>query len=81
MKIINLLNKIINGEEIPEKIKVDDRLFVTEDILNKEVEIIEEDKKIEKLDLHIPCDSPNAIYNGIFKNKINEIIEELNRRE
>ena len=78
MKVIDLLNKIANGEEPPKKIKYQDEeyilnkiclednkthidyylkgreLLLFEDIinivltLNEEVEIIEEDKKIEK---------------------------------
>jgi len=69
MKIIDLLNKIANGEA-PKKFKYRNRVFYSVDndywcdeiggwfsvevldisILNEEVEIIEEDKKIEKLD-------------------------------
>ena len=100
MRVIDLLNKIANGEEVPKKIKfkgIDriyeyDRLYNwfddnssdnCKDIfyiceLNDEVEIIEEDKKIEKID--------NAYYhetqdrqNEIFKNKINEIIDYINK--
>ena len=69
MKIIDLLNKIANGEEVPKKIKycgvyyywtgfnyenneADDVLFwfyvYSEEHLNDEVEIIEEDKKIRR---------------------------------
>lgn len=75
MKVIELLNKIANGEEVPKKIKYKDKIYQAEfnassgksyycddeDItlllevidsvvqLNEEVEIIEEDKKIEHL--------------------------------
>lgn len=73
MKVIDLLNKIANGEEVPKEIKYDTMNYVfrhydykevygelideqsswLEKIdfykLNDEVEIIEEDKKIEKL--------------------------------
>ena len=76
MKVIDLLNKIANGEEAPKKIKTkndvwiydcndcegidyrasDDRGYMFEvhtrinkDDLNEEVEIIEENKKIEKI--------------------------------
>ena len=142
MKIIDLLNKIANGEEVPKKIKIFGHIFFytgdkrpqrfyrmdTQDnyllrdfvyTLDSEVEIIEEetkpltkqdlealgyacgeirkcfengwnkslenkpfkeDKKIEKID--------NAYYhktqpeqNQIFKNKINEIIDEVNKLE
>ena len=71
MKIIDLLNKIANGKDIPhfrvceieyflndrrclrekeeDRPSEDTRWFIDEDWLNKEVEIIEEDKKIKKL--------------------------------
>jgi hypothetical protein len=71
MKIIDLLNKIANGEELPRKLKgnnhtytlvenrnyededgdilfSDDYFWCNEDFLNKELEIIEEEKEIEK---------------------------------
>lgn len=77
MKIIDLLNKIANGEEVPKKIeyrgtkflydilnqcyieenynKYNDLLMELSDHkgteLNYEVEIIEEDKEIEKIDV------------------------------
>ena len=80
MKVIDLLNKIANGEEVPRKIKIDDVVYeltpnkndycsksydwLTNYIsslgtLNDEVEIIEEDKKIEKLDVALlgQCDN------------------------
>lgn len=72
MKVIDLLNKIANGEEVPKKIKYDEKIYYLDDgnyraynkygyqmelmlynpfhILNDEVEVIEEDKKIEKLE-------------------------------
>lgn len=70
MKVIELLNKIANGEEVPKKIQVYSDIFVFDNsnnvyeheetknnllsiyngnILNYEVRIIEEDKKIEHL--------------------------------
>lgn len=78
MKVIDLLNKITNGEEVPEKIKhinnvwfynetnkdycrnsgsfiywltcsIFDSDMPTKDILNEEIEIIEEPKRIEKI--------------------------------
>lgn len=80
MKIIDLLNKIANGEEIPKIIKYDDKIYYSNEDridlhiyqtegstttrklsliidneylgLNEEVEIIEEDKKIEYPILH-----------------------------
>ena len=78
MKVIDLLNKIANGEEVPKKIRYDsDTYYYIEDnregvcyintaldgeniwrhflyniyTLNDEVEIIEEDKKIEEIDI------------------------------
>ena len=81
MKIIDLLNKIANGEEVPKKIKYEkdtyihidnycyycedtnlilsDRIFAEYSKLNDEVEIIEEPKKIEKLDVALlgQCDN------------------------
>jgi len=70
MKVIDLLNKIANGEEVPKKIKYEGKIwklvnktyfsnrtellgdYIANAILlslNDEIEIIEEDKKIEKL--------------------------------
>lgn len=113
MKIIDLLNKIANGEEVPETIKFGCKEYVykkdEEDflsyfdvynncifenytlddaMLNKEIEIIEEDKKIEKIkslnnvgscqDL-IEFQDKQQLNNHILKDKINEIIEETNK--
>ena len=71
MKVIDLLNKIANDEEVPKKIKYDDRFYIFNEkkdnyyenetcsinwdyvalhCLNEEIEIIEEPKKIEKID-------------------------------
>ena len=111
MKIIDLLNKIANGEEVPKKINfcrrnfeykkdiydylcTDENFDKTEDyclgisickwifpsMLNDEVEILEEEKKIpEKINEN------NAIWEEqardidyYFKNTINEIIDYLN---
>lgn len=65
MKVIDLLNKIANGEEVPKKIKIKqweyniedenleyelfDRLFEEDFELNDEVEILEEKKIPEKI--------------------------------
>ena len=62
MKVIDLLNKIANGEEVPKKLKIKqweynseyenleyelfDRLYEADFKLNEEVEILEEEKKI-----------------------------------
>ena len=77
MKIIDLLNKIANGEEVPKNIKFMSSIWkyckdgttqdyinnydkclmefiaINKDGLNYEVEIIEEPKKIEKLNTNI----------------------------
>ena len=94
MKVIDLLNKIANGEEVPnfkyeghryEYSKatkmfddLDDDAIAKNVIycceLNDEVEIIEEDKKIEKLNEY-DYDSANEI---IIRRKINEIIDKVN---
>ena len=105
MKVIDILNKIANGEEVPEKINYmgdiytydeeildyydndDVLLFDTHNnfILNEEVEIIEEDKKIEKVcrcddydmqdygELYFPSKNEE-----ILGRKINEIIDYIN---
>ena len=83
MKIIDLLNKIANGEEVPEKIKVNryiytyapyidyinednnylmDIIEINQNDLNDEVEIIEEDKKIEKINIIQDEATPNNYY-------------------
>lgn len=91
MKVIDLLNKIANGEEVPKRFMYDDKefylqskdcwrcddaifeeCFILED-LNKEVEIIEEDKKIEKLDT-LPFYKEAQLVS-----KINEIIDIVNK--
>ena len=78
MKIVDLLNKKANGEEIPKKIKYKDNIFIAKgdringfidyvceeldycffhyidwDALNDEVEIIEEDKKDEEIEIYV----------------------------
>lgn len=105
MTVIELLNKIANGEEAPKKIRYDNTIFnliindfgtiyykneYGEDLfnsyniyktLNEEVEIIEEDKKIEKL--------PSSFYESPWllredrdiAKKINEIIDKINKME
>lgn len=103
MKIIDLLNKMAKGEEVPKKIKYDDDIYIhvdnycyycqeTNEILsqniyaefsrlNDEVEIIEEEKEIEKLSF---CDfaitiNENASNNDrILMDKINELIDVMN---
>ena len=118
LTIIQLLNKIANGKEVPKKIRIEhwcynfewiehdenyyDKhqdidlmscLSMSTEELNYEIEIIEEDKKIEKLDTWFSME--NVQNNGISKidfmikyanynfetyfNKINEIIDILNK--
>ena len=115
MKVIDLLNKIANGEELPDKIFYDGNdyklveygettklyqclsepyeLFnINTDRLNEEVEIIEEDKKIKKIDL---SEWAEITYSedwemltkdfnrnsNLFVKKINEIIDYLEEKE
>ena len=86
MKVIDLLNKIANGEiEANEKFcykgeeyRHIDNLFgdyYVEEVLNNEVEIIEEDKKIEKF--------PDVAFISTrqITNKINEIIDYINKEK
>lgn len=111
MKVIDLLNKIANGEEVPKKIKFEDEVFEFENgmymsetndyledytdytMLNNEVEIIEENKKIEKLyirdranDILIGksekiCYATESLVNKEIALKINEIIDYLEEKE
>lgn len=106
MKIIDLLNKIANGEEVPNKINfcmrnfeykkdINDYLCIEEDfnetgnyclgtsickwifpsMLKDEIEIIEEDKKIEPIKYEIN----KVIGLSDCIDKINEIISYLNK--
>ena len=98
IRVIDLLNKIANGEEVPNKIYCFNREFylkektyfgdtftlmhyIQEEDLNDEVEIIEEDKKIEKLyGLATTREKTEIIPNNeelMFK--INELIDEVNK--
>ena len=108
IKVIDLLNKIANGEEVPKKIKIygsilrlnenkDNYLYEDSDEyygdefihwfkLNDEVEIIEEDKKIEKM---MPLNNVSGASDLVaisqmqwdnnlkIERKINEIIDYL----
>lgn len=108
MKIIDLLNKIANGEEVPNKIHIKkfqcDFIFngytylsdekeqqniywcLYSEALNYEVEILEEPKKIEKLDLdgyyddnsYCECKSEWCSIGDVLVGKINELIDEIN---
>jgi len=111
MKIIYLLNKKENGEEMPKKIKYKNDIYEYEDydyfsvnrgyffdkynvsgMLNEEVEIIEEDKKIEKIKsngaefyseyigIWISKEETTA-YCEYLMNKINELIDKINSME
>ena len=99
MRIIDLLNKIANGEELPKKVKLhksilelneDKNNYLYEEndeywgdelihwfALNDEVEIIEEDKKIEKWNYDKDC--TNEWNFQEIKEKLDEIIDELNK--
>ena len=115
MKVIDLLNKIANGEEVPKKIKKtwvyewsfdevrDDFSYITKegcrfdsdwlvlDMLDDEVEIIEEDKKMEKLVIgkddvawcegNMKTDEEMVDIVLEIKDKINKIIDKLNEGE
>lgn len=113
MKVIDLLNKIANGEEVPKKIKYDENLYFyckpcniyeidgNDDLcgkdlynmldnLNDEVEIIEEEKEIEKIiikDMKIQAQSTgNYCYSisqpmKIIINKLNEVIDTTKKLE
>ena len=118
MKVIELLTKIANGEEVPKHIHIRDVDSYTwqEDVkeywsdrdennllsdldlsstnLKEDVEIIEEDKKIEKLEI-VHNGSANAYallneygtkcaltkHSKVMCDKINEIIDKLNEME
>jgi len=105
MKVIDLLNKIANGEEVPKYIKVYNDIYEYDNfnklywnsnnkhlldvyngkILNYEVEIIEEEKKIpEKITMRagLVGDINNKIENldiniMTVEDKLNEIIDYL----
>ena len=104
MKVIDLLNKIANGEEVPKKIKLDCKIYLYSKMyeqyhhekydtnlletiseynysgLNDEVEIIEEDNKIEKLDCVKRTEQGyQEVDFNKFQDKINELIDEVNK--
>ena len=119
MKIIDLLNKIVNREEVPDKVKWEDLIYYYSklnknyytvltgdgggigctllndmsydiDNLNDEVEIIEEDKEIEKIKTlnnvgNSTCFSEFSdkqhLNNHLLKDKINELIDKVNSLE
>lgn len=124
MKVIELLNKIANGEEVPNRIKYEKHIYEYEEgtydwsyyiqnngtikflltdvfnsndnilnILNNELEIIEEQKKIEKTKLYyyVSNDIENideVLFNNLCsivenqrtqEDKLNEIINYINK--
>lgn len=107
IKIINLLAKIPNGEEIPQKIKYknhiwyydkmtqdycrndDDGLYVylfqnlfqseTDIFINDEVEVIEEDKEIEKIPITFQGKHNQTEINEYLRTIVNELIDEINK--
>ena len=92
MKVIDLLNKIANGEEVPKKIQYNgyyfkwtgmnyycnyedmflDKLICLED-LEYPIEIIEEDKEIEKI-----AKRTNKVLKRELIYKINELVRAVN---
>ena len=108
IKLIDLLNKIANKEQVPEKIKYNNKIweydvysndYKGEDIwlfeelfeyrrtiefINDEVEIIEEQKKIEKITVREKTlGFPNGEWTArnmdkAFAIKINELIDKIN---
>lgn len=108
MKVIDLLNKIAKGEEVPKIIKYDTIYYyfrnydykeyeILEDYideqssfiekidfykLNDEIEIIEEEKDIEEIDI---CTGGIMGFDGVenitgaLKDKINELVREINK--
>lgn len=110
IKVIDLLNKIANNEEVPKKIMFDAWLYIYDEeektyydeedrtlwqsynfkILTDEVEIIEEPKKIGKIEIYEDEDGHyflnnrnNKIYircdeTDFMVHKFNELIDEIN---
>lgn len=110
MKVIDLLNKIANGEEIPKQIMIKNEKYffaeekeiegidsiyrykspkginwVDHEDIKLDDEVIEENKKIEKLDKYEICEQTRtqdiAKILLDFGVKINEIIDKLNTKE
>ena len=95
IKVIDLLNKIANGEEIPRTIRWYDKFYNDYDEisnnykafvygklennvwgLNEEIEILEEPKKIEKIDFGTLNTQKEK--NRAMKDTINKLIDEIN---
>lgn len=101
IRVIDLLVKTANKEEVPNKIKWKNKIYIKRSdvewyildnghfddllpirviFLNDEIEIIEEPKKIEKLNYQDEAYVDSAI-EGIFFRKMNEIIDYINNKE
>lgn len=102
MKVIDLLNKIANGEEVPKAIRfgkiiyeyeegIDyvngkgldkefliDKICISKEDLNDEVEIIE-DKKIEKIDIGKMLQTKKWKRDKKTYQTINELIDEVKK--
>ena len=108
MKVINLMNMIALGEEVPKKIIYDEEIYkLREDLndyentfysgdeiwkfkylfedpygkdykefFNEEIEVMEEDKKIEELELKYYHDQPALIEDLAYT--VNQIIKYIN---
>lgn len=104
MKVIDLLNKIANKEEVPNKIKYNGEFYELSEsklgyyntysgadflrkimldsfYLLKEIEIIEENKKIEQIDVNHLQQIKKWKRAKVLGNKINEIIDKINKME
>ena len=110
MKVIDLINKINNNEEVPEKIKFDNTIFefnedkkeyihklddwcsetllfkamnentyFIKDLLKAEVEVIEEKKEIEKLEILESDRKVMAVFVINNREKINELVRTVNK--
>ena len=108
MKVIDILNKINNGEEVPEKIRfndiefeydkeqgeysheTDDGYFETllydvldthfiNNLLRAEVEVIEENKEIEELEILESDRKVMAVFVIKNREKINELVRAVNK--
>ena len=102
VKIIDLLNKIANNEEVPQMIKYQDELWehneyygdyekdntylfeylfdfeTTDEFINNEVEIIEENKKIEHCKGYEDFDCMDELIEHL-REKIDILIDEINK--
>ena len=110
MKVIDLLNKINNNEEVPEKVKYKDAIFeynkeqkdyihkkdedgwinetllfkvmnthFINELLRTEVEVIEENKEIEELEISEKDRKFHSDYINNIADKLNEVIRKINK--